>query len=583
MKKGVFFEKLLRARNTNQSALNNVMGRLSRMFGKNRPEGSSMRSGISSGVDSASPQSAGRISDNGRNAPIDSTPSRHRQEIEHQEAELCRVLTNSVNLQKNATELNQQANRVARKAVDSGGAEVDDLIKIDELSKQADDHVQYSIRHLFNRKGRLVKGAGNLPSLEKKTAACPPSGQYDVNPLLEAENKALGILSEFEHATAEKQHSGETVHEMISRFSEVLNHVSETCKKLREDEKTQVYNAEEIGSHIQQFSAGKSVVEIPADKLESESAAMNGFALAGLHAALRIQYGALSIESILREQTNLSNRMAMTLNGMELSSNVPARVNAILNHLAELERSGEFSHLDEELKDMVQKTIMAGHRAKQASGEQATLLTEELSSLEVVVRDSNRLVEFWKKLSNLVERNFGTQSGSRINEEASNEIIRIVHDVIAVATTMRQADLTLENVKTKYSKDVDPAIESFINAILEMETFLRQKSLPEIKRMLSMAGTKSTRNPAEEKPAKNQTGAHSLTAEQRSVMDKIVQSAKTVSKINGQIADKHEALSTAGEEKQISVLRETQKLRTEKIAHQKAILDSTLKLNHLWK
>ena len=484
--------------------------------------------------------------------------------VSDQEDRLRTVAKTAADLQRVAADFNSQANA----AVEGMAGPVDDaailrLLELDEAAEKADVHADSSIKHLFNVTGRLY-------SLQQKADKA----------VSDAESEAELVLTEFEHLTEQKYHSGETAQQMVERFRKTLEQALQVSNKFHEDEKTQSYNAEEIGSHIQRFSAGKSVMEIPAGQMDRESAVIRGFSQAGLNAALRTKHGALSVDSMLREQTDLPNRMVMVINEMELPSNTLSRVYAILNHLVELEQSGKLGHLGEELKEVVSRAIAAGRRARRAAVEQATLVQEEISTVETIVKDSDRLVTLWKRVNGLIDANFVGNYGLKIKEEVSGELINLMHDIISTISAMRNSDVILENVKARYVKDVDPAVESLVQAILNIEKFLSKQSLPEIKRSLALS-TKRSAN-AGSKKTLSQGKQAGLSMEQRAIMDQIRQSLGAIAGINVQIADRNAQIRQMTDPaKRGDAVRGTRKLRADKAGHQNRIIDFTLKLSGL--
>ena len=472
-----------------------------------------------------------------------------------QEDRLRTAAKTASDLQKVAVDFNKQADSAAKAT--TGQDDKSSLlnpVELDDAAQKADVHADSSFKHLFNLTSRAYN-----------------SQQKPANAIVGAEEETEKVLTEFEHMAEQKQHSGETAKEMAERFRKTLDHALEVCGKFREDEKIQSYNAEEIGSHVQRFSAGRPYMEIPADQMESESAALHGFSQAGLNAALRIRHGVLSAASLLREQTDLPNRMTMVINEMEIPSNMLPRVHAILSHIVELERGGSLEHLDEELKDVVGRAMVAGKRAKRAAVEQATLVKEELSAVEIIVKDSERLVSLWKQVNELIEANFGKNCALRIKDEVSGKLINIAHDVISLITTMHKADVALESVKTRYVNDVDPAVESFVQTILDVEELLRKQNLPDLKRRL-VSGTESAKGNGKTAQGK-QSG---LPAVHRAAMDQIKQSGSVIAGINVQLADKNaRIMETADPAKRSKVIVETRKLREDKAVHQDKILKFT--------
>ena len=482
--------------------------------------------------------------------------------VSNEEDRLRTVAKTAADLQRVAVDFNSQASATAEAMtgpVDENAMQR--LLELDEAAEKADVHANSSIKHLFNVTGRLS-------NLQQKADMA----------VTQAESDAEMVLTEFEHLTEKKQHSGESAKQMVARFRKTLDQAIEVSNKFHEDEKIQSYNAEEIGSHVQRFSAGKSVMEIPIGQMERESAVIRGFAQAGLNAALRTQQGALSVDSMLREQTDLPNRMVMVINEMELPSNLLSRVYSILGHLVELERSGSLEHLDEEVKAFVQKVMFSGRRARRAAVEQATLVQEEISSIEIIVKDSERLVSMWKRVNELIDANFGKNYSLKIKSEVSSEIINVIHDIISLIPAMNRADSVLESVKSRYVRDVDPVVQSLVQSILGIEKFLSKHSLPQIKKKLAAAGRIQDNGTDKKSVTPDSQGG--LSTNQRTIVNQITRSLDSVAGINVQIADKNaQVRQLTDPAKRGEAIRDARKLRSDKAGHQNKIIRLALQLS----
>ena len=479
-----------------------------------------------------------------------------------EEAETRKAAKNAMDMHKIVINVNNNADSTAQAIIASGNyEELLKLIKLDEEAEKAGANAESSVRDFVKRKRRTRRR-----SSRRRAGSSEPAADN-------AERETLEVLTEFENITAEKSRRKETVREMCTRFRKMIEHRRHVSKNVSEQEKKQIEYAKDIESEIQERS-GESAIPLPPGQAEREDARLKNFSDEGLNTALIGHQNLLQVHRMLSEHTDLSNRFEIVISQMNLPPVAVSRVYLILAHLLELEKSGELKHLSEGLKEQAQKALMEGQRARHAALEEKSLLAEEFSNLEAIIKDSNHLVSLWKKMKGILDTHFAHNSSHAISPEMSAEITGIARTIIKILNDMQKTAAIMENVEGRYAKNVDPAIESFVQSTLDLAKFLSEKSLPEAKRAFALNAGRKTHHPG------GDTYERYLTKEERAIIAEIEKSEETIKRLNHQILERDLKIKRMkNHAKRNEVIRGTRSLRRERASHHNRILELTARLS----